>query len=107
MNQVALSGKLTKEPEVHITRNGESVVSFSLVVRRPRMRDVVDFVDCVAWDDRADFIGRTFKKGDKVEVSGYITTRTFEKDGISRKVTEVKVEEISYCNDAPGYKRSE
>lgn len=107
MNNVSITGRLTKDPEVHTTRSGESVVSFSLVVRRPKTRNVVDLVDFVAWDDTAEFIGRTFKKGDKLEVTGSVTTREYEKEGIRRKVTEIRVDEVSYCNDAPNYKKSE
>lgn len=84
-----------------MTQSGASVVSFTLAVHRPMTRDTADFIECVAWDERAEFIQRNFKKGMKIEVKGILTTRDYEKDGVRKKITEVRVEDAAFSGEAP------
>ena len=103
MNSVALSGRIVKDPNIHITNNGDKVASFTIAVHRPMTRDVTDFVECVAWDERAEFIERNFKKDSKVEISGILTTREYEKNGIRRKVTEIRINDAAFGPDISSY----
>ena len=119
MNVSAITGRLTKDPELRSTGSGKSVVSFTLAVVDPDNKDSTDFIDCVAWESRAEFLGRYFVKGQKVEVSGKIKTRTRERDGYNIKVTELIAKTIGfgeskkensandgYSNSAPAYDAS-
>ena len=50
---------------------------------------------CVAWESIAKSISQYVRKGDKLGVSGRITTRSYEdKNGQKRFVTEVIVEKF-------------
>ena len=89
MNVSGISGRLTSDVELKTTNSGKSVVSFTVAVKRPGAKDAVDFIDCVAWDDKAEFVCKYFKKGSRIEVSGSLNTRVFGKDGSRRKVTEI------------------
>jgi single-strand DNA-binding protein len=90
MNTVALSGRLVREPEMRSTSQGTSVTSFSIAVDRPGVKDKADFIDCVAWRNTAEFISKWFHKGDPIEVTGIITSRSWEdKQGNKRKSVEV------------------
>jgi single-strand DNA-binding protein len=93
MNIVAMTGRLTHTPELRQIPSGKSVCTFSLAVDRPRVKDVTDFFTFVAWDKIAEYIARYGQKGDTVEVSGVLTSRSFEdKNGAKRTAIEIKVE---------------
>ena len=72
MNQVILVGRFTKEPELKYTKDGKGYCNFSLAVSREFKKDEVDFINCVAWDKRAETIEKYVKKGHKFGVIGRI-----------------------------------
>lgn len=97
MNSVSITGRMTRDPELRTTQSGTSVCSFSLAVDRPNVRDKVDFLDFVAWRNTADFVSKWFHKGDGIEVTGYITTRSYEdKNGVKRNVVEINCENVGF-----------
>ena len=71
------------------TKNGTPVVSFTLAVDRRKKEDGADFIPCIAWDKAAETIARYVHKGDMFAVTGYIQTRSYEKDGRRNYATEV------------------
>lgn len=81
MNICAISGRLTKDPELRHTKAEIPVVSFRVAVRRPGSKENTDFVNCVAWRETAEFICKWFKKGQLIEASGYIRNDTYKKNG--------------------------
>lgn len=89
MNNVSLIGRLTKDVQERRTQSGTPVVSFTLAVDRRKKEDGADFINCIAWDKAAETIARYVHKGDLFGVTGYIQTRTYEKDGRMNYVTEV------------------
>ena len=107
MNIVALTGRLTSDPELKTTQNAVPVVSFCLAVDRKYQpsgeEKKVDFVDCVAWRNTAEFICKYFSKGSPIGVEGEIQTRNFEdKNGNKRKATEIVVSNVSFCGSNSG-----
>ena len=89
MNQVCLIGRLTKDVQERRTQNGTPVVSFTLAVDRRKKEDGADFIPCIAWDKAAETIAKYVHKGDLFAVTGYIQTRSYEKDGRRNYATEV------------------
>ena len=89
MNQVCLIGRLTKDVQERRTQNGTPVVSFTLAVDRRKKEDGADFIPCIAWDKSAETIAKYVHKGDLFAVTGYIQTRSYEKDGRRNYATEV------------------
>ena len=89
MNSVCIVGRLTKEVQERRTQNGTPVVSFTLAVDRRKREDGADFINCIAWDMAAETIARYVHKGDLFGVTGYIQTRSYEKDGRKNYATEV------------------
>ena len=89
MNSVCIVGRVTKEVQERRTQNGTPVVSFTLAVDRRKREDGADFINCIAWDKAAETIARYVHKGDLFGVTGYIQTRSYEKDGRTNYVTEV------------------
>lgn len=102
INISVLTGRLTADVELKTTPSGVSVCSFSLAVDRkyqPQGEErATDFIDCVAWRNTAEFISKYFKKGSMIGIEGEIQTRTYtDKEGKKRKVTEVIVNNASFC----------
>jgi single-strand DNA-binding protein len=98
LNKVTLGGRLTGDPELKTTPQGNSVVSFSIAVNRKGKDAGTDFINCVAWRSTAELIGKYFKKGNSICVDGEIQTRSFEQNGQKRTVTEIKVNEIYFVD---------
>ena len=89
MNSVCIVGRVTKDVQERRTQNGTPVVSFTLAVDRRKKEDGADFIPCIAWDKAAETIARYVHKGDLFGVTGYIQTRSYEKDGRKNYATEV------------------
>ena len=89
MNSVCLIGRLTKDVQERRTQNGTAVVSFTLAVDRRKKDDGADFISCIAWGKSAETIAKYVHKGDLFGVTGYIQTRSYEKDGRRNYATEV------------------
>ncbi len=109
LNEVALMGRLTRDPELRRTGNGTPVTSFRIAVERDmKPKDAekpeTDFIECVAWRGTAEFIEKYFSKGRVIIVHGSLRQRGYTtKEGEKRQVLEVEVEN-AYFGDS---KRSE
>ena len=96
MNTCAFVGRLTSNPELKTTTNGKSVSSFTLAVKRPRVADKTDFINCCAWNQSADYLCKYGSKGDLVEVSGTLQSRNYEdKNGNKRTAFDVVADSLS------------
>lgn len=100
LNRVILQGRLTASPDLRTTNSGAQVVSFT-VASNKYVKDSdhpqANFVECVAWNQRAELLSKFFDKGSPIIVEGELSTRTYEaKDGSKRKATEVIVNNIYF-----------
>ncbi|WP_156298982.1 single-stranded DNA-binding protein [Streptobacillus canis] len=102
MNYVSLLGRLTRDPEVQYTGTGKAYLRFSIAVRRDNDKDEVDFINCVAWEKRAELIAQYFTKGQRILVTGRLSVSSYEKGGEKRYSTDIlvgSIEFIEYKND--------
>ena len=103
LNHITIMGRLTRDPELRRTGSGIAVTSFSIAVDRDYRsgsEKEVDFIDCVAWRQTGEFVGKYFTKGRMIVVSGRLQARTWtDKDGNKRKATEV-VADNCYFGDS-------
>lgn len=103
LNQVTLIGYLTADPELKQTPTGTTVCSFSIAVNRKLVKEGTpscDFINIVAWRDRAEFIAKYFKKGKPILVQGELQTRSYtDKQGAKRYATEVVVNEADFVDN--------
>ena len=110
INKAILVGRLTRDPEVRQTQSGLSVVSFTVACDRPYSSNgerQADFINCVAWRQTADFIGRYFRKGNAIGIDGSIQTRSYQdKDGNNRTATEVVVDRVSFVESKSAANRN-
>ena len=103
MNKIHLIGRVVHSPEVKTTKSGTKVCTFSLAVRR-RFKDQrgeyqTDFFDVQAWRTLADLCEKYLEKGKMALVSGSMQSRTYEKDGVKRKVWELMADEVEFLAD--------
>lgn len=97
MNIIAISGNITHDIELKTTPDGISVCAFTVAVRRPGAKEKTDFITCVAWRQKAEFITRYFSKGQKIEITGILTSRKWEdKNGNKRTAFEIVVNEAGF-----------
>ena len=76
MNDVKLSGRLTRDPELKQTPNGVPVATFALAVDRKFNREEADFIPVTTWRKTAEFVAKYFRKGQRVIIaSGRIRGR--------------------------------
>ena len=98
MNKTLFTGRLTANPELKQTQSGVAVCSFTLAVKRPRVKDKTDFINFVAWRNQAEFVCRYFKKGDAMEVSGSLIPRKYQdQSGKNRVAYEIECDDVSFC----------
>lgn len=102
MNNVILTGRLTKEIEVRVAQSGVHVAGFTLAVNRILSNEQrqngakdTDFINCVAFSRNCDVLERYAKKGDRVLIQGSIQTRDYtNQENKKVYITEVLVNRV-------------
>ena len=91
MNCINLIGNICNDLELKQTNSGKNVCSFNLAVKRPFAKDVTDFLPVVVWNKQAENLCTYCGKGNRIAVSGIMTTRQYE--------VEVMANEVMFLND--------
>lgn len=88
INNVVITGRLTKDPDLRYTANGSAVATFTLAVNRNFTNQSgereADFINCVIWRKPAETMANYAKKGTLLGVVGRIQTRSYENQQGSR-----------------------
>lgn len=101
INNVVLTGRLTRDIDLRYTPNGKATANFSLAVERnftnqQGQRDA-DFINCVVWGKPAETMANYTHKGSLVGIEGHIQTRNYEnQQGQRVYVTEVIVSQFTF-----------
>ena len=105
INRVAISGNLTRDPELRVTSGGLQVLSFGVAVNDRRRNadgeweDAPNFVDCTMFGKRAEALSRYLSKGQKVAIEGRLRWHQWEaNDGQRRSKLEVIAEELEFMS---------
>lgn len=97
MNQIVLLGRMVKDIDVRQTTSGKAVGRFTLAVDRFSKDKGADFINCIAFEKKAEVLQTYTHKGSKIAVIGRIQTGSYEKDGRKVYTTDVIVNEIEFC----------
>ena len=101
MNHIVIKGRLTRDPETRYTNiNNLPVTTISIAVDRKFSKEgeqSADFINCVAWNNQANFLSKYFKKGQEILISGRLEVSNYEKDGQKRSKSSVVIETIEFC----------
>lgn len=101
MNQVILTGRLSKKPELRETKKGSKVCEFTLATNRPTMRDgkrEADFITCMVWNNQAENLVKYQDKGSLIGVHGELRIDSYEVNGEKRYKTYVIVNNIEFLD---------
>lgn len=105
MNSIKITGRLTADPELKTTPNGNNVTQFTVAVDRAYKsggEKQTDFFRVIAWRNTADFICRYFSKGKLILVEGEMNNRRYtDKDGNQRDWWEIKADRVEFMGDKP------
>lgn len=101
INNVSLTGRLTRDPELKYTGSGTAVTNFNLAVNRTfknaNGEREADFIMCQAWRKTAELIAESLHKGSLIGVEGRIQTRNYQdNDGKTVYITEVVVDNLTF-----------
>lgn len=98
MNVIVLKGRLIADPEVKkVGANQTTVCEFCVATDRRFEKDKTDFINCQAWGNTGEFIGKYFSKGKEIVLVGELHIDKYEKDGENRYLTRVKVDSVEFC----------
>ena len=87
MNQVNLTGRLTKDVEMRYTQSGKAVASGSIAVNRrfkSEGQPNADFINFVMWGKAAENFANFTHKGSQVGLGGEWQTRNYENNNGQR-----------------------
>lgn len=110
LNQCTFLGRLTREPDIRYAAETQMPIArFTLAVDRGIKKEnetSADFITCVAFDKRAEFVERYLGKGIRVVVSGRLQNNNYtDKDGNRVYGMELRTEHIDFAdgrNEASG-----
>jgi single-strand DNA-binding protein len=100
LNRATILGNVGKDPELRTTQSGISVCRLNVATsdsykgKNGEWQETTEWHSIVLWGDLADRYSKNIKKGSKVYIEGRIQTRSYEKDGIVRYVTEVNANRL-------------
>jgi len=111
MNKVILLGNVGRDPKMRMV-DSSTVAEFPLATsERRRTRDadgrevelpeLTEWHNIVATDELGEFVEKYIRTGTRLFISGTLRTRNWEdRQGISRKVTEIYVTELEILGRA-------
>ena len=100
INQVSITGNLTREPELRSTAGGTDVLSFGIAVNDRRKNasgqwdEVPNFFECVTFGNRAMALGDILTKGMKVAIAGKLHYSSWENDGQKHSKVDIIANDV-------------
>jgi single-strand DNA-binding protein len=109
INKAILVGNVGKDPEVRYLDNGVAVATITLATTErgytlangTQVPERTEWHNIVVWRGLAEIAEKYIRKGSQLYVEGKITTRKWEKDGITRYTTEILADSIELLGRRP------
>jgi single-strand DNA-binding protein len=97
LNSVALTGRLTADPEFKEFGEGKQVANFSLAVNEYKKGDgdAVSFVPVTVWNKTAEVAKNFLTKGSQVAIKGRLQQQRWEQDGQKRSKIQIICESLT------------
>ncbi len=107
MNNVQLSGRLTKEADLRYLQDGKATATFILAVDMGLSKEkkeefekmgkaTAEFIIIVAYGKIAENVAKFLEKGSQVLVNGRIHVSRLDKEGERRYITQVIAQNIEF-----------
>ena len=101
MNKVILAGRLTRDAEIRNADSDKKIARCTLAINKTFKREneeqTADFINLVAFKNKADFLEKFGKKGTKFIVIGRIQSGSYEKNGTRIYTTDVIIDQIEFA----------
>lgn len=95
LNSITISGRLTRDPELRFTNNGDGILDFSIASsEKYKDSERTIFIDCAIFGKRAEKLSEFLSKGKQVAVTGKLRQDFWETDGQKRNKISLLVEEL-------------
>ena len=102
INKVILVGNVGKDPEVRYLDKNVAVANFPLATTErgytmqngTQVPERTEWHNIVVWRGLAELAEKYIRKGTQLYVEGKLQTRSWEKDGVKRYVTEIYAENV-------------
>lgn len=101
LNKVFLLGRLGADPTISYTQQGNPVCNFSIATsdewkdkKTGEKKEKTEWHRLVAFNKLAEISIKYLNKGSQIFIAGKLQTRSYEKDGGTRYITEILVNEL-------------
>ena len=104
-NKATIVGRLGHDPEVRYTQEGTAVTNLNIATseaykdKNGERQDKTEWHRVAVWGKTAENCGQYLGKGRMVLIEGPLQTRSFEKDGDTKYVTEIKAQRVVFLPD--------
>ena len=105
MNNVILTGRLARDPEISYTNTGRAITKFTLAVDRfsKSEEQSADFIRITTFGPTAENCQRYLEKGHRAAVLGRIQTGSYKnRDGQTVYTTDVVADRVEFLGGAGG-----
>ena len=100
MNLVTLVGRLTADPNLKYSQSGKAFCKLTIAVQREYNRDEADFINCIAWDKRAELLTEYLGKGRRIALQGRLNVRNYDQNGETKWITEVIIDKFDFLDSS-------
>jgi len=101
LNQLTITGNLTKDPELRNLPSGQAVCNFRIAHNERRKgsngewTDSPAYFDVTVWSGLGEYLAKNLVKGQKVVVAGRLKWREFEgSDGQKRQAVDITADSV-------------
>lgn len=102
LNNVVLIGRLTADPSLKYTQNGNAVSRLTLAVERAYKdkegNKVTDFIPIISWGKLAEIVAQYMKKGKMIAVTGSLEIRSYTENEIKKYIAEIVADDIRFLD---------
>lgn len=93
MNSITIAGNVARDMELKLVGK-DTVGTFAVADNQGKDRPAI-FWNCNLWGSRASSLEPYITKGQPVTITGTITEREWDKDGVKRKAMDVRVNDVA------------
>ena len=108
VNKVMLIGRLGKDPEMRYLDNNVALARFPIATSESykgqsgERVEKTEWHNIVVWGKKVDVVEQYLKKGSEIALEGKLVNRSYEKDGATKYITEINMNEMQMLGKKEG-----